>query len=327
MVARAGRLQRAAGPRRQGGLVMGTTRIVLTALLVQTALACGVTYAQEADTPVQRVLERLEQAGRDLQSFTSRVRYTVVPDLGGVMRVRDGRLAYAVERTVAGDGDVAPTRRRFAIAFQTLWVGERLIDDERAEQTIAFDGRWLVEKLPAEKTLVRREVVPAGSTVDPFAIGDGPFPPLPIGQDRREILDRYEVRLADADEGIAPDPSLDRSNRFDRVEIERGEALVRFAQGCTQLVLTPRAGASADRFSQVRLWYKPGPEGRLLPRMSRTVDATSGDVAIVQLFHPLEINGPVREDVLSTTAPAGWEVSIVPLESGQGGTGRTDRPR
>lgn len=300
-------------------------------------LVLAVAFAPAQDQPpappaapafqhADEVLDALEKADEGLRTFTSQVTYVTIPELGGAMTTRGGRLAFAVEP--APDGG-AP-RRRFGIHFESRRVGDRLIDGPEAMQTIAFDGHWLVEKNHANQTIERREVVPEGRIIDPFELGDGPFPPLPLGQKREAILARYTVRLVPVHEGLESDPDLDPQDPYDAQHLLLADRLRAFTVGCTQIVLTPRGGAGDGKFSQIRLWYRPGPDGRLLPNLSRTIDANSGDVSIVVLYHPLEVNGPTAEELLTIEPPEGWPVKTIPLEGagpGTTGTGPREAPR
>lgn len=265
--------------------------------------------AQQTPTynSAEQVLSALESADEDLTTFTSGIAYTTITDLGGALTRRTGQIAF--DATPREDGSVT---RRFAVHFTTLLRGERYLEDERAMQTIAFDGRWLWEKLHSERQINKREIVRQGETIDPFELGDGPFPPLPIGQQKDDILRRYQVQLVPWDESLTPDPELDPRYPDEKREIDMANALIEFARGSVQLRLVPRGGDA--RFAEIRLWYKPDDTGRLLPRMSRTVDATSRDVSIVQLMHPLTINGPAREDLLTISTDGGglenpWSVT------------------
>ena len=265
------------------------------ALLVPTCVALP--HGQERAQPpefasAEQVLTALEDADQGLETFTSGIRYTTIQDLGGALTQRVGEIAFASQ--AAGDGT---TSRRFAVHFTSLRRGQRFLDDQSAWQTIAFDGRWLWEKLYSDRQINKREIVRQGETIDPFELGDGPFPPLPIGQQKDDILAKYRVQLVPWDESLTPDPELDERFPDEKLEIDMAKALMAFARGSVQLKLVPRD--RDGRFSEIRLWYKPDGDGRLLPRMSRTVDADSGNIAIVELMHPLTINGPAREDLLT----------------------------
>lgn len=298
---------------------------LLACLLLAASPAC---IAQQSDagqdrasgaTPsfetAEAVLDALEDGDEDLHTFSSGIAYTTINDLGGALTQRTGTIAFASDMVEDGD-----PRRRFAVEFDTLRRGERYLTGRPARQLIAFDGRWLWEKIYSEQQVNKREVVRRGETIDPFELGDGPFPPLPIGQQKEDILRRYDVRLVPWNESLTADPDLDPRFPDEKREIDMAQALMDFAEGSVQLRLVPRPSAGDSRFSEIRLWYKPGKDGRLLPRMSRTVDAASKDVSIVQLMHPLRINGPAREDLLQVSEDGDWtltETRLPPAERGQ----------
>jgi hypothetical protein len=249
-------------------------------------------------------------------------------EIGSTITRSTGEIAFAAD--AAQDGS---PRRRFAVHFVDKWTGDRYSDGPETRQTIAFDGRWLWDVIHSERQINKREIVPEGQTVDPFELGDGPFPPLPIGQQKEDILRRYQVTLVPTTESLEPDPLLDPQYEDEKFEIDLAKGLMTFADGSVQLKLVPRDRGGDARFSEIRLWYKPDEKGRLLPRMSRTVDANSGNVSIVQLMHPLRVNAPAREDLLTITPSEGWTVSETPLPppstpaAPTGTTGTTPRGR
>lgn len=59
----------------------------------------------------------------------------------------------------------------------------------------AFDGRWYSEARESTLSIVKREIVRPGETLNVFELGKGPFP-LPFGQKKSEILRHFTVQLA-----------------------------------------------------------------------------------------------------------------------------------
>ncbi|UYV14100.1 MAG: hypothetical protein NCW75_07360 [Phycisphaera sp.] len=293
-------------------------KLTMFLLLAGAPIACSQQAEQSTPPPAaaqsvefdnaEQVLTALEDADDELRTFSSGIMYTTIKDIGYFRTRRTGDIAFASD--AAKDGT---PRRRFAVHFVDALRGDRYSDGPDALQTIAFDGRWLWDVIHAQMQINKREIVPQGETIDPFELGDGPFPPLPIGQQKDDILRRYTVRLVPQTESLEPDPNLDPEDPFDRNEVDFANGLVSFASGSVQLLLIPKQRGGEARFSEIRLWYKPDSSGRLLPRMSRTVDANSNDVSIVQLMHPLQVNGPAREDLLTITPPKGWTVNETPL--------------
>jgi hypothetical protein len=248
-------------------------------------------------SPAERFLEQLETADRDLRTLRARVLYDRVFELQGDRQKWEGTLVYESGPAAL---DV-PARRRFLVRFEKSQIGNRV--DENDKKQFLFDGRWFVERNERLKTLTRREVVAQGQAIDPMRLGDSPFP-LPIGQKKADILSRYDVRLLEAGEDLQAH------------EPDEQDALAKFVEGCTQIVLTPKPEErerSKVRLDEVRLWYKPAQVKdaagqvveRWLPRMARTVNKEG--VTIVQLVRP-QLNEGVTESDFTLEAGEGWLV-------------------
>lgn len=260
---------------------------------------------------VDDLLTALEQANADLHSLVANIGYTREYAIAGDVQVRYGKVVYEAVPTpppitpmpTATDtppadttaSDTTPhdaTVRRFAVHFDTLVVSDRVQDDK---QSYIFDGQWLVEKWPADRQFIKRQVVRPGETFDPLRLGQGPFP-VPINQRRSDILARFEAELLPATADLE-EPSL-----------------TAFVAGSAQLRLVPRPGTDeSDQFEEVRLWYRPAEDGLLLPLLARTLDL-DGDVSTVQLLN-VETNIPIDPALLDTTTPGpdeGWDVDIQP---------------
>lgn len=194
--------------------------------------------------------------------------------------------------------------RQFAVRFDKVMIDRRLEDKE---QRFIFDGVWLAEINPEEKRFNKRQVVAHGENFDPLKIGEGPLP-IPIGQKKEDILSRFVAELRPVTEGI--DDGTDR---------KQADAWRKFVSGSVQLKLTPKAAGEDEDFTEIRLWYKPAlkqegiEDGRLMPRMSRTVNR-AGDVTTVQLVG-IAINFPIDGGFFNAEAPKerGWDIVIAPL--------------
>lgn len=242
------------------------------------------------------LLVALETADADITTFTAGLRYTRTFALAGDEQIRDGTLYF---ETLDRGGPEVPASRRFAVRFKSLQVGSRV---ETEPKEYIFDGEWLVEKLEKSKDFIKRQVVPPGERFDPLRIGEGPFP-VPLGQRRAEVLERYEARLAPVEEGLDV------------------ESLVKFVsaggagggkkdEGTWQLVLTPRVKPqNADEQTLIRVWYR---KSDLLPRLAVTTNV-AGDVSIVQMLNPEKNPKQLPHRVFDTAVPArGWNVRIEP---------------
>ncbi len=237
---------------------------------------------------VDDLLRALERSSEGLRSLSARIRYTKFFPFEGDEQVRSGMLYYLSVH----DGD--PPVRKFAVHFDTLEFDGRL---ERGEaRSYIFDGQWLVERLPKERQIFKRQVVPPGERFDPLRLGEGPFP-IPIGQKREEILERFEAELVPSDDGT---DVLDEGVRA---------WLLNERVPTWQLRLVPRKGYEDElELSEIRLWYR---RSDLLPRAAWT-RAVNGNESMIQLIGQ-EVNGSIPADRLDTSVPEiGWNVEITP---------------
>lgn len=234
------------------------------------------------------LLIALERTGADIRTLEGTLRYTrTFGELeGGDAQVREGRLLFVSDppSIPAPEAETAKARRRFEVDFTST-----IIDNARHadEQTFIFDGEWFIEKSPEQKQIIKRQVVPKGQSIDPLAIGEGPFP-IPIGQKRDRILERFEASLAPPGESFpAGTPP---------------EAL----RETWQLRLVPRRGTDeARQYREVRIWYR---KDDLLPRMARTTDKDDSSTEI--FLTSMKLNAPLPKGAFDTTTPEGWDQEV-----------------
>ncbi len=243
------------------------------------------------------LLKALEDADRGMRSLTADIVYDKTIATVDARETRSGKLFF---RSQGQD-------RRFAIEFYTFVRSDGTVDD--APRSYVFDGQWLLDKNTREKRFTKKQVVPPGEKFDPLRIGEGPFP-IPIGQKRDDILARYTAELLPAEEGVA-------------------EKQLPLVKGSYQLRLVPRADRpDLDKFEEIRLWYRADPkkeDGRLLPRMARTVARSpepgeEGDVSVVRLIN-VKLNEAISPIVLDTSTPPaseGWDGTVMDFRQAAG---------
>lgn len=256
----------------------------------------------DRSTEAAKFLDELERADAGLRRLVGEIKYQRTFDLVGDRQTRYGRIAYTAEPASEG----APPARKFAVLFDRFEIGSVVRNEEKA---YIFDGQWLVERIPGEKLFKKHEVVPPGEKFDPLRLGQGPFP-IPIGQRRADILERFTADLAPAESGLEPGDALSEAD---------ASAVRDFVSGTTQIRLVPREGVpEAEDFREVRLWYTRDASGRWLPRLARTINP-SGDSTLVFLINVRTLHAgetPTAEtsipaSMLDTTTPGeGWDVSI-----------------
>lgn len=252
------------------------------------------------------LLVALGRRDGEIQTLTGDVRLTAIQALQGDTQRRFGRMAM---QTVKGEhaesqepGSPPPPLpsqaiRMFAVSFERLQLDRRV---EEIQEEYIFDGRWLVERLPAEKQFIKREIVPMGRVLDPMELmRDAPFW-VSVGDDADRVLRDYDAVVLPTEDGLTVN-----------AESEDLAALMRLVgpRGCVQLKLTPREGSVAeDDWQSVRMWFTPD---TLLPVLYIKT-AWTGDLQIAELFG-VKINAEVAAEQFETTAPepgSGWQVQI-----------------
>jgi len=205
-----------------------TAKILLVQLLLVSLGVCqqAPSLAQEIEQepdPVEALLDRLERSAEDLRDFQANIRYDIWDAVTEGLQIRGGELIYQV--------DPDDKSKRFAINFNSLVIDQTRWDE--SVQYIFADG-WVVEVDHKKKQFIKRQIVAPGEEFDPLKLGEGPFP-LPIGQSKKEVLARFDVKLLDAPsdpflakmltdrdvEGIVlfPKPNTSEAEKFQRVEI------------------------------------------------------------------------------------------------------------
>lgn len=231
------------------------------------------------------LLTILESAGSALRTLQADVRWT--KQFGEITggdekHLREGKLFFeSLPLTVDEANPTAPKYlRKFQVDFQN-----ETVDNVRHDKpvTYVFDGQMFVERQPKEKQVLRRQVVPTGQTIDPLAVGEGPFP-LPIGQQKSKILERFDAQLLPAGDDFAGGkPPASLADTY-------------------QLKLTPKKGSDeAKQFQSVRIWYR---KADLLPRLARTIDRDDSKTEV--FLTDMTIDKPLPAGVFDTNRPAGW---------------------
>lgn len=235
------------------------------------------------------LLRALETADADLKTLRSNVLYSKIWADGSDRHVRVGKIEFHDERAQPAGA------RKFAVLFDKLDIGGRVTNEPKE---YVFDGHTLVERLPEQKKMNVLLRLQPGQSADPLRIGEGPVP-IPIGQDRTDILSRYEATLLDATKDLQGE------------DAKETEDLKKFLAGSMQLKLTPKQ--PADKYKEIRLWYRRGTkqngDPQLLPRLARAT-LRNGDIDLVQLYD-VKTNDKVDDNIFKATGPDGWQVQDV----------------
>lgn len=266
------------------------------------------------DRRVDHLLDEIEKADAGLTDARAKITYTRHDLVLESVVTRLGILAYIAKN------DQKPGV--FAVTF------DRLIDEDNRldnwQKRWVFDGRWLVEQDFKSKSYVRREIAREGDETDPMRLGEGPLP-LPIGQKKQAILERYEAEMPGVLEGLeAP------ANEWE--EHIGGRFVSAVESRSVQLRLVPRV-ADPEGFDEIRLWYgrasggDAGASGRLFPMLAKATkqdrQGNPTDVAWVFLSNVEANVGVDRAALLRVPAERdGWDVEVRPLPEDRGRAGR-----
>lgn len=167
------------------------------------------------DSETDRILDRLEAKGKAIKGLQCDLSYKYVT--GGPVQDKMTKLGGLL--FTRGE-----TNSMFLIEFES-----RIADGEKFKsvEKYAFDGEWFTEFNEKSRSVTRRQIVRKGERVDPFKLGEGPFP-MPFGQKRDEILRAFKVErlkpeLEDPPGSIhlhcVPRPNTQLSQKYSRVEI------------------------------------------------------------------------------------------------------------
>lgn len=276
-------------PVTEGQVQGATATIVVKPAVTATMDAANIVTAEE-------MLDVLELANTDLVTLRAGIRIGTLKDLQGDLQRRTG-MVYYENRKPQPEEAVMPVRR-FAVKFTEL-DNDGVVSKEN--QTFVFTGRDLIERNDRQKFYSRRCVVKDGDTRDPLRIGEGPVP-LPIGQKKADILQRFEVELWE--------PTRDLVWHVDREQMP----VEKFVEGSKQLRMLPKPDANLQGdIVEVRLWYKQSTKGggEWLPCLAWTKNK-AGDTTFVELIN-VKTNVELDANVMNVDRPAdnAWVVQEV----------------
>jgi hypothetical protein len=142
------------------------------------------------DARIATILERMEAMGDRVEDLRCRVEYRVQDLIGLDEFTKFGRILYKR----------AQPNPLFFIEFDKMHQGGIVL---RRHEWYLFKDRWLDEAKEASRTVIHREVIREGDTVDLFSLEKTPFP-MPFGQRKDEILRHFRVTVADSKPGDPP---------------------------------------------------------------------------------------------------------------------------
>ncbi len=222
---------------------------------------------------INDVLDKLERAGAQIKTLQANVKhelYQMIPD------DRQTKLGF-IRYRAATDGKNA----RFMIFFDTL-IHDNL--KLHRKEYFCFNGYWLREIREQTKTVIDREIVSPDEKINPFKLGEGPFP-LPFGQSKKEILDNFDVKLVHNDEhSIA---------------------------NTIHLILIPKAKSKFNKkYKRIEFWI----DNKLnLPVKVVALDRHSNLITV--RFDKIKVNIKLTDNQLWVPVPKGYAYQKEPIEN------------
>ncbi|MGH7214076.1 MAG: LolA family protein [Tepidisphaeraceae bacterium] len=215
-------------------------------------------------SPVDDILDALDARGDDLRDFTADVRLTETDTSTADERTRTGQVWF--QNLPDGGG-------RVRVTFDKLEEGERIKDDKIE---YLLDGQWLTDRNYAKEQQVRRQVLRPGERINLLKLGEGPFP-LPIGQDKSDVHNQFDVKKVDA----APAPA-----------------------GTVRLQLIPRQETRlARRLATIDVWVDTQTH---MPRRIEVLDPNQTTVRTTDLTHVKVNPGLSDPDFALPPIPERW---------------------
>ena len=164
-----------------------------------------------ADPQIDQVLDELHARGGTLKEFIADISEADSDTVMQNTTTKTGNVWYQVkpDQTV-----------RLRVVFNKKQVGSKPARDERREYLL--DNGWLIDRDYPDKIEKNQQVSQPGEKVNLFQLGKGPLP-LPIGQDKKDVHDQFDVMQVPAAQGdpprtvhlqLKPKPGTDLARKF-----------------------------------------------------------------------------------------------------------------
>jgi hypothetical protein len=225
------------------------------------------------------ILKMLEDRDQTLTDFSGKIRYEVYHPRTDDSEVNIGQVYYAKADGIA----------KFASHFV---LGGASGAFQKIDQTLLFDGRWLIRSDAASKVFEKTELAPPGTLVKPLKLGEGPIP-IPIGQDTQKVIHDFNVTIEPLDA------------KLDATDI-------------THVKLIPRTDILRKNYGMARLELWVSKKLQLPIKLLREDDDPTGQQANVTTIalDNVQTNAGVPKvfDLPTPKTTDGWDVRIETLD-------------
>jgi outer membrane lipoprotein-sorting protein len=224
------------------------------------------------DPAVNPLLDVLNAAGKNLNDFSADVSLTKT-DILGKDSTQFGKVFYQTLK----DGDT-----RIRVTFDRKRTGDVTVKQPR---DFLLQKGELIDRDDDRKQETTRQVLKPGEKLNPLKLGEGPFP-LPIGQDREEVLKNFDVTH----------PAVEKDDPADS----------------DHLSLVPRPGTRFfKKFATIDVFVG---RKQKFPVRIVTVDKGGSNEAHTTDLSNLKINAGLKDsDFTLPPLNAAWRVETIPL--------------
>lgn len=234
-------------------------RVVGLAIMIFLVAVTRITIQAQTQPPplinpvgpgINETLDALKDRGRNLQDFTADVTIKDADPVTGADHSKMGKILF--QRKPDRDS-------RIRVMLDRKTIADRIIKS-RADYKLE-DGKLIDQNFDA-KHQTTRQVLKPGQKLDPLKLGEGPFP-LPIGQDREEVLKNFEVTQLPPDKEdpadsvhlvLKPKPGTRFAKKFELIDVfvdQKSKFPVR-------IVTVDKGGASVHTTDLSNLKINPG---------------------------------------------------------------------
>lgn len=229
-----------------------------------------VTTRPAVSNEIERILDRLEKKRTKIKDLEAKLVYADFNKVIVEKTIRDGMIRFKAA--------TAKGQARFMVHFRTI----RYEDEPKPKlrrKWYCFDGRRLRIVKERGKSVVDREVVKPGATIDPFALG-GPFP-VPFGHKKSEMLKHFQISLIP--------PTKQEKGKIDH------------------LLLTPWPRTKlAKEYKRIEYWVD-----RKLDLPTKIVSEDHHKVEITATFSKIKLNKKLKDKDLWKQVPRGYTHEII----------------
>jgi len=242
------------------------------------------TTAPSVDPATKKILDKMEAAGKTVDSIQAELTYKLLNTSLGDSELRTGWVAYQAAKTVKSGGKTVTVPPRFRVHFETIKMGRG--KTTKSPVDYAYDGKNLTIARTRNKTVTRLQLPPENKAGDMLKLGKGPMP-LPFGQKTADMV-KFFVCTHRPSRGTDPKDTV-------------------------YLSLVPRKKHARGLSTMyIHMWVSTK---TWLPVKIVTRDKSKN--IITSTFSKITLNKVLKSTLFSIPKPLSWKLIIQPMRPGQ----------